>query len=875
MMNLPDEALMVYDELEAAFFQTLAEQGAPWFSAFGGKDPGDDSADILNLRSKPYREAIMQNAITIFDFRIYLFGRQQTLLMKLEQPLAMCQRAKLFITQMARTIQEHPATLVPHFCESWVYSSSLSVISHTDELVASIALSPESMKIYEGLKADLLQQARTQLDALGVAKGLLPYSTHASLPTKDIAAIWQAEKDSASALSNDELKTGLESEAAFDDLYMRITRRAVKCFESSGRVRSIIRKRLQEAAEMWETMVYRYSENGWFDLDAIVLEKLSDCQKQLGQLTRYVESCLYLAANPSLLEPEQVQQYVDDIAEIAKKMENGLVRENDSIFHIEVTKLMDRIGDDDGVVVLLAVQNNLPKAFHLDQINLVLSGGERTAVPGEYRPDRLKLQVGKLQFRYILRDRRPIFGESITSFVVRVHTGHNNLKSGTLHLIPLSGFTLPATKSVAFKTISHGDDSGIARERTIDSADGRIVLPSCHEDETLEFLVPFTVDAAKGPVDQLKSPRGNQVKLVMHYTTGDDRRRLHGTTETVRLPLPLQIAHSVFNVNSSTLVQFAVSATDEVPVRVTSIDLPSTASVECKELVPFESTTLFKSQEMSLLYRTKAQSSDASATPSRNSADGSTLQFTVRYHSVADEIDQFVQERLLKELQSRDIVHYRGFIAHFVREHITARIDGIKYAMLGEMAVEGVDASVLRQAVGNNEEIAVVDQLWSVVEAVQKTLHGAKDVDVKQEISVRSRTLIFRLEPPVPKAIITADVRPASPVAQSEKVRYQDGRPTDDPIRIPINLVALIAGRILLPHVVMKLHKIDVPASAVCLEHGNAAEHVTIQPNVQSPWSFIKDVDFRQNRTMNLKVSGGEKDHSRLVNRVEVTPAAP
>ena len=74
---------------------------------------------------------------------------------------------------------------------------------------------------------------------------------------------------------------------------------------------------------MWETMVYKYSENGWFDLDVILLEKLSKCQKQLGQLTRYVESCLYLAANPTLLKPEELKQYVDDVNEVARKMENG------------------------------------------------------------------------------------------------------------------------------------------------------------------------------------------------------------------------------------------------------------------------------------------------------------------------------------------------------------------------------------------------------------------------------------------------------------------------------------------------------------------------------------------------------------------------
>ncbi|KAJ3213266.1 hypothetical protein HDU67_003109 [Dinochytrium kinnereticum] len=108
LMNIYEEALVQYDELEAAFFQNLIEQGAPWFQTFGGTDPGDDSNDILNTSIKPYRDMILQNTISIFDFRAYLFARQAQLLFKLANgPHIICQRAKIFIASFAKTLQEY------------------------------------------------------------------------------------------------------------------------------------------------------------------------------------------------------------------------------------------------------------------------------------------------------------------------------------------------------------------------------------------------------------------------------------------------------------------------------------------------------------------------------------------------------------------------------------------------------------------------------------------------------------------------------------------------------------------------------------------------------------------------------------------------
>ncbi|KAG0095373.1 hypothetical protein BGZ93_005957 [Podila epicladia] len=48
MMNLHEEALRQYDELEASFFQILRDNALTWYGKFGGMQEGDDDANLLD-----------------------------------------------------------------------------------------------------------------------------------------------------------------------------------------------------------------------------------------------------------------------------------------------------------------------------------------------------------------------------------------------------------------------------------------------------------------------------------------------------------------------------------------------------------------------------------------------------------------------------------------------------------------------------------------------------------------------------------------------------------------------------------------------------------------------------------------------------------
>lgn len=106
-MNLLDDSLVQYDELEASYMLSGKDQALPWFSRLGGNEAGDDALSILSAESKPFRALIAKNAISIFDFRIYLFSRQAALVCALGRVSELASRAKPFIYLISRLLRAH------------------------------------------------------------------------------------------------------------------------------------------------------------------------------------------------------------------------------------------------------------------------------------------------------------------------------------------------------------------------------------------------------------------------------------------------------------------------------------------------------------------------------------------------------------------------------------------------------------------------------------------------------------------------------------------------------------------------------------------------------------------------------------------------
>lgn len=78
-MNLSEDAILTYSELEASFLQTQTslstQKSISWFGKLINPDFNDDSLPLLDVRKKAYRDLILNNTISVFDFRVYLLAK--------------------------------------------------------------------------------------------------------------------------------------------------------------------------------------------------------------------------------------------------------------------------------------------------------------------------------------------------------------------------------------------------------------------------------------------------------------------------------------------------------------------------------------------------------------------------------------------------------------------------------------------------------------------------------------------------------------------------------------------------------------------------------------------------------------------------------
>jgi hypothetical protein len=101
-----EDALLQYDELEASFYQVLKEKNLSWFGTLITPSPNDDSCPLLSISKKPYRDLILANTISVFDFRIYLLARQCALLANLGRVNEVGRKAAAFLGAFGRRLSE-------------------------------------------------------------------------------------------------------------------------------------------------------------------------------------------------------------------------------------------------------------------------------------------------------------------------------------------------------------------------------------------------------------------------------------------------------------------------------------------------------------------------------------------------------------------------------------------------------------------------------------------------------------------------------------------------------------------------------------------------------------------------------------------------
>ncbi|KAG0366908.1 hypothetical protein BC939DRAFT_466538 [Gamsiella multidivaricata] len=740
MMNLHEEALMQYDELEASFFQILRDNALAWYGKFGGMQEGDDDANLLDLDRKPYRDLIMQNTISVFDFRTYLFGRQCNLLFRLRRPIEICHRALLFIPSFARTVREHVLNLTENFLESWIYSACMSIVNECDETIPLSNEDPHmSQVLLDGAKAELLQLARQQLDKLGIQHGRLPKELPftMSLGYED-PALNTTEEAERKPMSK-ELLDAVSTDETFDTLYMSVTARAIRGYDGSGRHRSSLllhgdvaalqyyRKRYAEAARILESITWRYGHSRWTVLENELVIKHAKCLKELGDTVKYTEACLTLLRNMDDLKVDDKLFYSNELfnAATSKELRQEVHHEFAPMFAVKVVSVVDILQDDDGSYVDIMIDNKLPKDIEFNKLSVRMVSGEvdelwfnirhgvmkpgknnfrvtcETLASGTYVLEKVYLKIGKLVFLYdfLQESRKRIFRvdshpkalkASITlpqemelgqtsTFVVHVSSGRNKVAEASLSLYPASeGMSLLKVPTLAYsKQVSEGsEDAATTGDIDLENYEA-ISLPAFGPNETLAITVPY---------ETYQNSSEHLIKLAVHYLTPNSKRHTFTLTTGLETVLPLQVSHSIIWRDDCLNLKLDMTCASYVPIRILNVDLRHPARIKEYKQAPFAGEmTLFPRQHASFVFKISRPMDMEDTDPQAH--------FIVTYHSLRDEVEKALTSMVEADLAKAQLDQHGSFLTMHLKSHLLKGIDYMAYGMSDSLELPPLDVA--------------------------------------------------------------------------------------------------------------------------------------------------------------------------------------
>ncbi|OMH84797.1 Trafficking protein particle complex subunit 10 [Zancudomyces culisetae] len=342
-MGVYEEALKQYDELGALFLELLDSKRLSWFDRVGTATSGADRVDILRPNILKCRQQIMENKITLLDFRVYLFGCQARLMVRIGSIREFMQRILVFVRSVVKGVTEFEPNTSEEFICAWTYSACQSAV----ELCESNAqlLTPDNMhtRLMSACKAELLHESRRQLEKLGYIYRRLPEGYFSMSESFSGLKKYRDEAeaiDVKSTITNPVLLEAIKSDLGFDQIFNNTSEQTVEYYEECGRNRHrdmvlrdiahlhLLRGRYDRARYYLGRVIplqrYKIIDNeSWLPMYTSLLIDLSYCLKKLGNWVEYVD-CLSLLLSEFLSKDYSADQYSNFVSELVDTIETKL-----------------------------------------------------------------------------------------------------------------------------------------------------------------------------------------------------------------------------------------------------------------------------------------------------------------------------------------------------------------------------------------------------------------------------------------------------------------------------------------------------------------------------------------------------------------------
>ncbi|XP_077673906.1 trafficking protein particle complex subunit 10 isoform X2 [Eretmochelys imbricata] len=339
MLQQFEDALVQYDELDALFSQYVvnfgAGDGANWLTFFCQPVRSWNGLILRKPIDMEKRELIQNQEATLLDLRSYLFSRQCTLLIFLQRPWEVSQRALELLHNCVQELKLLEVSVPPGALDCWVFLSCLEVLQRIEGCCDRAQVDANVSHT-----VGLWSYATEKLKSLGYLCGLVsekgPNSEDLNRTVDLLAGLGAERPETANTTQSPykKLKEALSSVEAFEKHYLDLSHATIEMYTNIGRIRSAklvgkdlaefyMRKRDPQKAEVYlQGALKTYLAEGWALLITHTRKQLAECQKHLGQIENYLQTSSLLAGDDHLTEDER-QHFCEEILNFANQETEG------------------------------------------------------------------------------------------------------------------------------------------------------------------------------------------------------------------------------------------------------------------------------------------------------------------------------------------------------------------------------------------------------------------------------------------------------------------------------------------------------------------------------------------------------------------------
>ncbi|XP_061049829.1 trafficking protein particle complex subunit 10 isoform X3 [Eubalaena glacialis] len=335
MLQQFEDALVQYDELDALFSQYVvnfgAGDGANWLTFFCQPVKSWNGLILRKPIDMEKRGLIQRQEATLLDLRSYLFSRQCTLLLFLQRPWEVAQRALELLHSCVQELKLLEVSVPPGALDCWVFLSCLEVLQRIEGCCDRAQIDSNIAHT-----VGLWSYATEKLKSLGYLCGLVseqgPNSEDLNRTVDLLAGLGAEQPETANTAQSPykKLKEALSSVEAFEKHYLDLSHATIEMYTSIGRIRSAkfvgkdlaefyMRKKSPQKAEIYlQGALKNYLAEGWALPITHTRKQLAECQKHLGQIENYLQTSSLLASERHLTESER-EYFCREILGFAKR----------------------------------------------------------------------------------------------------------------------------------------------------------------------------------------------------------------------------------------------------------------------------------------------------------------------------------------------------------------------------------------------------------------------------------------------------------------------------------------------------------------------------------------------------------------------------